>query len=102
MAVMESLGFRDREHGPGYWTKKSERTGECTERMARKIETMALECRYEVGALCLRGSRHRTDQVRKLTFTEAWNLIEALKAIQQRATEATKDKDVRSTPETAS
>lgn len=87
MAVLEDMGFVD-FRGPGYWGGKVRRRNcECGERMARKIETMAAESRYPVGPMCRRMSKGRTDFVGELTPREAWELIEAYKAIEERAIE---------------
>jgi hypothetical protein len=85
MAVLEDLGFRQRGEPEDYWRDKVFRRGSRPgERMVFKIEAMALECRYELPALCLRMSNHRTGDVRALYPREAWQLIEAMKAIEKR------------------
>jgi len=84
MAVLEDMGFVDLR-GAGYWAGKVRRRNcECGERMARKIETMAAESRYPVGPMCRRMSKGRTDFVGELTPREAWELIEAYKATEER------------------
>jgi phage gp16-like protein len=81
MAVFEDMGFQDKEGG-NYWREKVRRRGsECGERMRRKIEAMAAETKYPLGALVHRMSNKRTDKVELLYPREAWQLIEALKAI---------------------
>jgi phage gp16-like protein len=82
MDVMEGMGFEDSKHGAGYWGRKAARIGfAANDRMIRKIETMAAETKYPLAALVHRFSSKRTDQVQQLLPREAWQLIEALKAI---------------------
>ena len=96
LAVLEDLGFQSHPAGPNYWRRKVVRRGQCcNERMIWKIEALAAEQRYQLPALCLRMSNRRTDQVGLLYPKEAYNLIEALKAIVDRPgterTETTED-----------
>ena len=82
MDVLEGLGFVDSKNRAGYWGGKVRRRGsECGERMRRKIEVLASETKYPLGALVHRFSGKRTDRVEQLLPREAWNLIEGLKAI---------------------
>jgi hypothetical protein len=82
MAILEDMGFDDHPGGERYWRDKVlRRRSACCERMAYKIHALATEQRYELGALCLRFSDHRTDVVEQLLPREAWNLIEMLKAV---------------------
>jgi hypothetical protein len=82
MDVLESMGFVDRDHGAGYWAGKVQRRGHAVnERMLRKIEAMAAETKYPLGALVRRMTSKRTDRPEQLLPREAWQLIEALKAI---------------------
>ncbi|QOV90915.1 phage protein GemA/Gp16 family protein [Humisphaera borealis] len=84
MAVMEDMGFID-IRGAGYWSGKVRRRNcACGERMARKIEQLAAGSRYALGAMCRRMSRNRTEYVGELTPREAWELIEAYKAANER------------------
>ncbi len=84
MAVMEDSGFQDKEGGT-YWRDKVRRRGaECGERMRRKIEALAADQQYPLAAMVHRHSNKRTDRVEQLYPREAWNLIEALKAIVDR------------------
>lgn len=95
MAVLEDMGFDGHPAGPRYWRNKVVRRGQCSsERMVRKIYALAAEQRYQLPALCRRMSLHRTDQVEQLCPKEAWNLIEALKAIVGReAADGSKEKE---------
>lgn len=105
MALMEEMGFswergrameRASFSGSGgsparvqstYWRDKVRHRGEfCSARMVHKIGAMIKEIgRYPLESMVLRMSNHRTDKVNLLTPREAWNLIEALKAIVDRA-----------------
>jgi hypothetical protein len=85
MDVLEGMGFVDSKHGAGYWGGKVQRRSQvANERMTRKIEAMAAETKYPLGALARRFSNKRTDQVHQLLPREAWMLIEALKDIVER------------------
>ena len=80
MAVLEDLGFRGRD-GETYWRDKVARRGIFgNERMVRKVHALAGESRYQLPALCLRFSHHRTAMVDELDPREMWELIEMLKA----------------------
>ena len=85
MAVIEDSGFRERDKPADYWRGIVRRRGtSCSPRMARKIFALGEESRYEIPALCLRFSGHRTAVVDELEPREAWNLIEMLKASNDR------------------
>jgi hypothetical protein len=67
---------------PVYWADKAARQGKLANaRMVHKIRELGAQQRYELPAMVLRMSGRRTDQVEQLTPHEAWNLIEALKAV---------------------
>ena len=53
-------------------------------RMVHKLTEQAAASRYPLAAMCLRHSLDRTDRPDRLTPREAWKLIEAYKAIEQR------------------
>jgi hypothetical protein len=92
MAVMEDMGFRDHKGDPEYWRNKVRRRGVgCSERMQWKIEAMGREGRYDIAAMCLKFSKGRTADVRRLEAWEGYGLIEMLKAAAEREeeTEAT-------------
>ena len=85
MAIVESRGFIDSVRGAGYWAGKVARAGyAANDRMIHKIEAMAAETKYPLGALVHRMSNKRTDKVELLYPREAWMLIEALKDIVDR------------------
>jgi hypothetical protein len=87
MDVLEGMGFVDSHNGEGYWGNKVQRRGEvANERMLRKIEAMAAETKYPVGAMVHRMTNHRTDRPEQLYPREAWMLIEAYKSIIERDT----------------
>jgi hypothetical protein len=89
MDVLESLGFVDRDNGAGYWAGKVQRRGQAVnERMLRKIEAMAAETKYPLPALVRRMTNKRTDRAEQLLPREAWQMIEALKAIIERGEHA--------------
>lgn len=81
LAVFEDLGFDSHPAGRTYWRDKVARRREhgCPERMAHKIHAFALP--YPLAALVRRMSGGRTDVVEELDAHEAYNLIEAAKAI---------------------
>lgn len=86
MAVLEDLGFRG---GPDadYWRRKVRLRGMYSgPRMVHKIHALAADQRYQLPALCLRFSDHRTDEPEKLYPREAYNLIEMLKVAVDRET----------------
>lgn len=89
MAVLEDMGFADTApgHGPRYWRKKADGSGS-RDRMAHKIKEAAADQRYELAALCLRFSAHRTNDPEQLHPREAWNLIEMLKEVAAREAHA--------------
>lgn len=85
MAVLEDMGFRDRSKPGDHWrTKSARQPAKASERMVRKIIMLAQHCRYSLPALCERFSEHRTQFPENLRPQEAWNLIEMLKAVNQR------------------
>ena len=93
MAVLEDMGFSGLG-SPTYWRDKVKLRGMYgNERMARKIHAMAAECRYELPALCLRFSHHRTEQVELLDPREQYSLIEMLKAVEKREAELAAARD---------
>lgn len=82
MAFLESIGFDGHSLGPTYWRDKVRRRGHgCPERMAHKIHAFAPDLPYPLAALVRRLSGGRTDVVEELDAHEAYNLIEAAKAI---------------------
>jgi hypothetical protein len=85
MAVLEDSGFDGHPGGSTYWRDKVRaRSVVCGERMYHLIKRLAKDCRYDLGALCLRFSGDGTDEPALLKPREAWNLIEALKAMNAR------------------
>ena len=85
MSVLEGLGFQDRVHGEGYWSRKvAERGQYANARMVHKLTELAAGSRYPLPAMCLRHSVERTDQPDRLTPREAWMLIEAYKKMNER------------------
>jgi len=87
MAVLEDSGFRDRGKPADYWRGKvASRGRQCGERMAYKIHELAgQQSHYAMAGLCRRVSAGRTEAVEGLRPREAWNLIELLKAVIDRA-----------------
>lgn len=85
MAVFEAQGFKDSK-GEMYWTRKSEQraTGASNERQVYLIERLAKACRYSVPSMCEKFSGGRTPFPEKLTSSEAWKLIEMMKAANAR------------------
>jgi hypothetical protein len=101
MALMEEMGFsakrqkvidrvsfsgtgggRPKDAESHYWRDIIARRGNfANSRMIWKIGELAVQAKYELGAMCLRMSEKRTNKVKELTPKEALNLIEALKAI---------------------
>jgi hypothetical protein len=82
MAYFESVGWVDRNHGRGYWTRQRDTENA---REVRLIRSLAAESAYKLPALCLRHSHHRTDDVTQLDWRERYELIEMLKASNRRA-----------------
>jgi len=90
MAVFEDSGFRDQGKPESYWRDKvATRAAACGDRMARKIAELSAGQPYDLAGMCKRFSGGRVACVEMLRPREAWNLIEALKAIQTRQTRAT-------------
>ncbi len=86
MAVLEDSGFRHVGKPEDYWRSKVAMRGSiCGERMVKKIEELAAGQKYDLAGLCRRVSEDRVARVDKLRPREAYRLIEALKAIVQRA-----------------
>ena len=81
MAYFESVGWVDRKHGAGYWTRQRDTENA---REVRLIRSLAAESIYELPALCFRHSHHRTDDVTQLDCFERYELIEMLKASNRR------------------
>jgi hypothetical protein len=82
MALLEDSGFDQHPAGSSYWRDKVRaRSVVCGPRMYHLIKRLAKECRYDLGALCLRFSAGGTDEPALLKPREAWNLIEGMKAM---------------------
>lgn len=80
MAVFEEQGYHH-PSGDHYWRTKVARQGAtCGDRMVRYLEELVGKTTYRLPGLCLRFSSNRTNQVGRLTPTEAWQLAEMLKA----------------------
>lgn len=81
MAVLEDMGFTDRVHGAGYWSRAG------TRRMAWKVRQLCEDgqrrgvMRYPLPALVERISQGETDRLERLGPRQLWSLIEALKDI---------------------
>jgi len=89
MAVLEDSGFRHAGKPADYWRSKVALRGSiCGERMVRKIEDLAAGQKYDLAGLCRRVSAERVARVDKLMPREAYQLIEALKAICARQAKA--------------
>ena len=86
MAVLEDMGFRQIDQPGDYWRQKvrQRESGECPERMVRLIFALAAETKYEASGMALRHSHGRTEIVEQLEYREAYEVIEALKAIKER------------------
>lgn len=82
MAFFEARGFVDRLHGPGYWQRQRDAEGG---REIRLIKQLAAESAYPLAALCQRHSHHRTSELTELNAMERYELIEMLKASNNRA-----------------
>ena len=90
MAVMEDLGYAPPGVAMGesfYWRNKVKSRGQrANARQIHLIDQLVGEQnKYPLGALLRRHSNGRTDQVKDLHPREAWNLIEALKAMKKRS-----------------
>jgi len=95
MAWFESAGFSryhtSESHARTYWNRKAAResSGQISDREIRMIEKLAADCDPDaaealIAGMCYRMTRHRTDDLRQLRRREAYNLIEAFKAIHER------------------
>ncbi len=85
MAVLEGLGFRERDKPGDYWRRRSNAKGEGIDsRVAWKIRELAKESIYELATLVYRHSHHRTREVEQLYPKEAWEIIEMLKKSNER------------------
>lgn len=90
MAVMEDLGYAPAGMDMGsshYWRDKvAGRGSRANPRLVYRIRKLAdQQSNYPLGALVRQHSAGRTDQVTDLRPREAWNLIEALKAMKTRS-----------------
>ena len=88
MAILEGMGFRQIADGDAeHWrNRNAARTGFATSRQVYEIRRLAPSQKYPLYALCRRVSNDQHNEPEKLTFSQAHQLIEALKAIAQRST----------------
>jgi hypothetical protein len=95
MGFLESIGFREPNGRADYWRTKAARNARyATDRQLRLIEELASKTAYNLSGLCIRHSHNRTEHPAQLYPREAWNLIEALKAIVTRNSSGTGDSPV--------
>ncbi|HUO10075.1 MAG TPA: phage protein GemA/Gp16 family protein [Phycisphaerae bacterium] len=90
MAILEDSGFRHAGKPVDYWRSKVARRGSIAgERMVWKIMRLVGQgCHYQLPGLCKRVSGDRVERVDRLTPREAYNLIELLKAVNERGSTA--------------
>lgn len=87
MAMLEALGFRDRYKRPNHYRRKITARGhDVSAEQIYKMVALAQEAGLELDGFCRRMTGGRTDCVGDLEPFEAYNVIEALKAIVQRRT----------------
>lgn len=85
MAVLEDMGFRDRNKPGDHWRNQAAGNGQrASSRQVHAIIRLAQSCRYSLPTLCARATDQRTKFVEHLTPKEAWDMIEMLKAVNAR------------------
>lgn len=85
MAYLESVGFRHEGKPETYWRDCQDARGRRADRrQVFLIESLIPASGYALPGLCRRVSHDRTDQVTRLTPSEAHNMIEMLKSVAAR------------------
>jgi hypothetical protein len=83
MAYLEAQGYRQPGKPETYWRSRSgqREREEVTSRQVHMIGALAREAGIGMEGFCRRMSNGQTDQPELLSYQEAYNVIEALKAI---------------------
>lgn len=88
MAVMEDMGAQQHPRGKTYWRDTVQRraSGESSRNQVWAIHAAAALLGIDARGFCFRMSNHRTRDPEALDAREAYNVLEALKAMIQRRT----------------